>query len=61
MLSSQPTICLCLLISSTLTFSLFNKISLSNKTGAVCLDGSQPAFYLWQPDSLDTNKTLIYF
>lgn len=52
-----------LLATSTTAFNLYNRIDISNKTGAACLDGSAPAFYLWVPDDLDTpvNKVLIYF
>ncbi len=43
-------VALCVLASLTTCFNLFNKIDISNKTGAACLDGSAPAFYLWVPD-----------
>lgn len=44
-------------------FSLYGRIDISNKTGAACMDGSSPAFYLWQPEPEDVpvNKVLIYF
>lgn len=52
-----------LLLSSIKCFNLFNRVDLPVKSGAACLDGSLPAFYLWVPDDLDTpvNKVLIYF
>jgi hypothetical protein len=57
------SIFLVLLVGKSLTFNLFNKVDLPNKSGAVCLDGSIPAFYLWVPDGVLTlpNKVLIYF
>lgn len=59
----KQLILLLALLTSISTFNLFNKIEISNKTGAACLDGSNAAFYLWVPDDLDTpvNKVLIYF
>ena len=45
-------------------FSLYNLITISNKTGAACLDGSSPGFYLWEPEQDDPSprdKVLIYF
>lgn len=52
-----------LLLVLTFSFNLYNRIDISNKTGAACMDGSNAAFYLWVPDDLDTpvNKVLIYF
>lgn len=44
------TVVLCVLATLAACFNLFNKIDISNKTGAACLDGSAPAFYLWLPD-----------
>lgn len=51
------------LLSPCFSFNLFNRIDLPAKSGAACLDGSLPAFYLWVPDDLDkpVNKVLIYF
>jgi hypothetical protein len=52
-----------IIVNIVTAFNLFNKVDISNKTGAACLDGSTPAFYIWVPDELDTpvNKVLIYF
>lgn len=56
-------VCLLLLCLGTLQFNLFNLEKLNNKTGAVCLDGSAPAIYTYEPDdpSKAPNKLLIYF
>jgi hypothetical protein len=59
----KQTILILTLFTYINSINLFNKIEISNKTGAACLDGSNPAFYLWEPDNFDTpvNKVLIYF
>lgn len=51
------------LLSPCFSFNLFNRVDLPVKSGAACLDGSLPAFYVWVPDDLDkpVNKVLIYF
>ena len=56
-------ILLAIALSPALFFNLFNRIDLPIKSGAACLDGSVPAFYMWVPDDLDkpVNKVLIYF
>lgn len=38
-----------LLIQLVSSLSLYNRVDISNKTGAACLDGSNAAFYIWQP------------
>ena len=46
----------------TLQFNFFGIETLSNKTGAVCLDGSPAAFYIYEPDvTKPPNKLLIFF
>lgn len=47
----------------TLQMNLFNLELLNNKNGAVCLDGSPPAIYTYEPDDPEKapNKLLIYF
>lgn len=44
------SIFLVLLVGKSLTFNLYSRVDLTNKNGAVCLDGSNPAFYIWLPD-----------
>jgi hypothetical protein len=57
------SIFLVLLLEGSFAFNFFSRIDITNKTGAACLDGSSPAFYLWLPDGLDNapNKLLIHF
>ncbi len=49
----------------TLQINMFNKMELTTKNGAMCLDGSPFAIYTYQPDPLDfdviANKLLIFF
>ena len=63
MINPSKILLLLTILTTISSFNLFNKIEISNKTGASCLDGSNAAFYLWVPDDLDTpvNKVLIYF
>lgn len=47
----------------TLQINFFGLEMLTNKNGAVCLDGSTPAIYTFEPDDISKapNKLLIYF
>jgi len=50
----------CLIAANTVNF--FNKFSLPTKNGAMCLDGTPAAIYLFEPDiEKAPNKVLIMF
>lgn len=48
---------------ATLQINFFSLEMLTNKNGAVCLDGSTPAIYTYEPEDLTKapNKLLVYF
>lgn len=52
-----------ILFVAALAFNMFELVELSTKNGAVCLDGSPSALYLYEPDdpSKAPNKILIMF
>ena len=62
-LDSIFCLALCLCVANSINF--FNQVSFSNKTGAMCLDGSPYSIYIYTPDPLDVkfipNKLLIYW
>jgi hypothetical protein len=63
----MKNILLVLIVSSflvlTLQFNFFNRIELTKKNGAMCLDGSPMAIYTYLPDDSQPvpNKLLIVF
>jgi len=53
-----------LLISLASSINMFNMVTLTNKNGASCMDGSPFAIYTYEPDPNDydpKNKVLIMF
>lgn len=53
---------LLLLLSVVSSINLFNLVTLPKSSGAMCMDGSQYGFYLFNPDEVTaSNKLFIYF
>jgi len=38
------------IIAQSLSISFYGLVSIPNKTGAACLDGSAPGYYIWHPE-----------
>ena len=54
-----------LLLTTVLGITMFNKRELTKQNGAMCMDGSPYAVYVYEPDPQDfkviANKVLIFF
>ncbi len=54
-----------LLVHSALSLTMFNQVELTTKNGAMCLDGSPYAIYVYVPDPEDfdviANKLLVFW
>lgn len=54
------TLALVLVLGSSI--SMYNLVQLPKSTGAMCMDGSEYGFYLYNPDDITPpNKLLIFF
>jgi len=62
--SLKIMVCFFVLFGTISSMNLFDLQMLNRTNGAMCMDGSAPGIYMYQPDPNDTtpvNKLMIYF